>query len=71
MSAQQGLAVRFKDTAWDRVGQGLKAVRDVLVRSGVKAHSIEAAGRGEREPAVPTADEVAETRNRRVEIQIR
>jgi len=29
------------------------------------------AGRGEREPAVPTADEVAEARNRRVEIKIR
>jgi flagellar motor protein MotB len=29
------------------------------------------AGRGEREPIVPTEDEVAEPRNRRVEITVR
>ncbi len=39
VSAQQGLAVRFKDTAWDRVGQGMKAVRDVLVE-GLKRRRI-------------------------------
>jgi OOP family OmpA-OmpF porin len=32
---------------------------------------LTAIGRGEREPAVPTEDEVAEPRNRRAEIIIR
>jgi outer membrane protein OmpA-like peptidoglycan-associated protein len=32
---------------------------------------IEAAGRGERELAVPTADEVDEPRNRRVTVEVR
>ena len=35
------------------------------------AELITAYGRGEREPAVPTADEVAEPRNRRAEVIIR
>ncbi|WP_137734594.1 OmpA family protein [Pseudaquabacterium pictum] len=48
-----------------------EAVREILVRGGVPAAAITVAGRGEREPAVPTADEVAEARNRRVEIKIR
>jgi outer membrane protein OmpA-like peptidoglycan-associated protein len=38
---------------------------------GIPIHAINVAGRGEREPLVPTADEVAEPRNRRVEINIR
>lgn len=46
-------------------------IRDLLVMEGVAASSIEAAGRGEREPLVPTADEVDEARNRRVEINLR
>jgi OmpA-OmpF porin, OOP family len=48
-----------------------EAVRDLLVAAGVPAAAITVAGRGEREPEVPTADEVAEARNRRVEIKIR
>ena len=48
-----------------------EAVREILVAGGVPAAAITVAGRGEREPAVPTADEVAEARNRRVEIKIR
>lgn len=48
-----------------------EAMREILVRGGVPAAAITVAGRGEREPAVPTADEVAEARNRRVEIKIR
>ena len=48
-----------------------EAVRELLVAAGVPASAITVAGRGEREPAVPTADEVAEARNRRVEIKIR
>jgi outer membrane protein OmpA-like peptidoglycan-associated protein len=46
-------------------------VRDDLVKLGVPADRIEVAGRGEREPLVPTEDEVAEPRNRRVEISVR
>ncbi len=46
-------------------------VRDELVKAGVAADRILVAGRGEREPLVPTADEVAEARNRRVEINVR
>ncbi len=48
-----------------------EAVREILVTAGVARSAITVAGRGEREPAVPTADEVAEARNRRVEIKIR
>ena len=48
-----------------------EAVRDLLVATGVARSAITAVGRGEREPAVPTADEVGEARNRRVEIKIR
>jgi outer membrane protein OmpA-like peptidoglycan-associated protein len=46
-------------------------VRDALIGAGIGAQQIEVAGRGEREPLVPTADEVAEPRNRRVEINVR
>ncbi len=47
------------------------AVRELLVGAGVARALISVAGRGERAPLVPTADEVAEPRNRRVEIKIR
>lgn len=46
-------------------------VVDMLKGRGFPAARIEAVGRGEREPAVPTRDEVSEPRNRRVEILIR
>ena len=46
-------------------------IRAQLVAQGIAADSIEASGRGEREPLVATADEVAEARNRRVEILVR
>ena len=46
-------------------------VREMFVQRGVPASHIEAAGRGERELAVPTSDNVNEPRNRRVEIQVR
>jgi outer membrane protein OmpA-like peptidoglycan-associated protein len=46
-------------------------VQAILIENGVAADSIELAGRGELEPAVETADEVSEARNRRVEISIR
>ncbi|MGH6931179.1 MAG: OmpA family protein [Dongiaceae bacterium] len=44
------------------------AVREALVAGGVPAEAITVAGRGESEPAVPTADGVREQANRRVEI---
>ena len=47
------------------------AVQELLVAAGIKPALIEIAGRGEREPLVPTADEVAEAKNRRVEISVR
>jgi outer membrane protein OmpA-like peptidoglycan-associated protein len=46
-------------------------VRDDLVKLGIPADRMEVAGRGEREPLLPTEDEVPEPRNRRVEISVR
>lgn len=46
-------------------------VKELLARRGVPAMSIQAAGRGKREPLVRTSDDVAELRNRRVEIIVR
>ncbi|MBX9904470.1 MAG: OmpA family protein [Burkholderiales bacterium] len=51
--------------------QRAERVRADFIRRGVAERSISVAGRGEREPLVATADEVAEARNRRVEINIR
>ena len=51
--------------------QRAMTVRDLLVQVGVPASTIAISGRGERELMVPTADEVAEPRNRRVEINLR
>lgn len=51
--------------------QRAETVRDLLVRAGIQASLITIAGRGEREPAVPTADEVPSAQNRRVEINLR
>jgi len=48
-----------------------EVVRLALVRAGIAHAQMEVAGRGEREPVVATADEVAEPRNRRVEITVR
>lgn len=47
-----------------------QSVRVLLQDSGIPS-AMEVAGRGEREPLVPTADEVAEAANRRVEISLR
>lgn len=46
-------------------------VRKDFLDRGIPDSAISFAGRGEREPIVPTADEVSEPRNRRVEINIR
>lgn len=50
--------------------QRAQTLRDLLVQIGVEAKAMDVAGRGEREPLVPTADEVPEERNRRVEISV-
>ena len=47
------------------------AVRQALIDSGVPAAWISTAYHGEGEPLFPTADEVSEPRNRRVEVTVR
>ncbi len=51
--------------------QRAEVVRSALLARGIAADKIVAVGRGKREPVVPTADGVAEPRNRRVEIEVR
>ena len=51
--------------------QRAETVRGFLLEAGFQAASMEVAGRGEREPLVPTPDEIAEPLNRRVEINVR
>ena len=51
--------------------QRAEVVRQLLVARGIAAERIVVVGRGERELVVITADNVAEPRNRRVEIQVR
>ncbi len=46
-------------------------LRDELVKLGAAADRVQVSGRGEREPLVATADEVAEPKNRRVEVTVR
>lgn len=48
-----------------------EGLRDLLIESGISAEKLEAVGRGERDPLVPTDDEVDEPKNRRVEISVR
>ena len=51
--------------------QRAERVRGELVKLGIAAARVQIAGRGEREPLVATDDEVAEPRNRRVEVSVR
>jgi len=51
--------------------QRAETMKGFLVRTGVPPERVQASGRGEREPLVPTADNVDEPRNRRVEISVR
>jgi len=51
--------------------QRAQRVRENFIAQGIAAERIRAAGRGEREPVVQTADGVDEPRNRRVEINVR
>ncbi len=46
-------------------------VRDLLLAGGVDPALVEVASHGEADPLVPTADGVAEPRNRRAEVTIR
>ncbi len=46
-------------------------MRELLVGRGLPGDRIQAAGRGKRELLIPTADNVSEPRNRRVEINVR
>lgn len=48
-----------------------ETIRDLLVGLGADAATISIAGRGELDLLVPTADGVAEPRNRRVEVTVR
>jgi outer membrane protein OmpA-like peptidoglycan-associated protein len=61
-------SVQFNDALSMRRAQ---KIRDDLVGLGISADQIQVAGRGEREPLVATEDEIAEPRNRRVEISVR
>lgn len=51
--------------------QRARIVRDELVRIGVDPVLIQVSAHGENDPLIPTADEVDELRNRRVEVFIR
>ena len=51
--------------------QRAEALRARLIELGGDPARISVAGRGEREPLVPTADGVAEPRNRRAELSVR
>ena len=48
-----------------------RAVQALLIEQGFKPELIDAVGRGERSPLIPTEDEVEEPRNRRVEVVVR
>ena len=48
-----------------------RAVRDLLLRQAVAAELVELTSHGENNPLIPTADNVSEPRNRRVEVTIR
>lgn len=51
--------------------QRAEAVRELLTDKGIAAESIQVSSHGEGNPLIPTADEVAEARNRRVEVVVR
>ena len=48
-----------------------EAMRDELLRVGIPPELIEVSSHGEANPLIPTADEVPEPRNRRVEVSVR
>jgi outer membrane protein OmpA-like peptidoglycan-associated protein len=48
-----------------------QVAKDILVRAGLRPENIQVTSHGENDPLVPTADGVAEERNRRVAVTIR
>lgn len=48
-----------------------KAVRDILLSRGIRSGQMELRYHGKRDPLVPTEDNVAEPRNRRVEVVVK
>ena len=61
-------------TRGSNIGLGLRRaelIRKLLIEAGLSASLIEVASHGEADLLVPTGDEVAEPRNRRVEITVR
>ncbi|MGK0250386.1 MAG: outer membrane protein OmpA-like peptidoglycan-associated protein [Oleispira sp.] len=48
-----------------------QAVVDILINYGIAPEVMQATGRGEREQAVVTADNVSEAANRRVDVKVR
>ena len=48
-----------------------QAIAELIKAKGLKVHALSVESHGERNPLVKTADEVAEPRNRRVEISLR
>ena len=71
------LVVGHTDTIGDTLdndrlsAQRAERMKGHLVEIGIPPDRIRVAGRGEREPLIPTADNVDEPRNRRVEIIVR
>src|SRR5438552_1215295 len=71
------LVIGHTDTVGDAAGndrlsaQRAETVKGFLVDIGIPVGRIRTAGRGERELLIPTADDVDEPRNRRVEINVR
>jgi outer membrane protein OmpA-like peptidoglycan-associated protein len=60
------------DESNDRLSlQRAQRIQVEMMTLGIAPGRVQVAGRGEREPVVPTADGVEEPRNRRVEIIIR
>lgn len=51
--------------------QRASAIRDLLVKRGVKGEYIQVSSHGEGNPLIKTGDNVAEARNRRVEVAVR
>ncbi len=61
-------SVQYNDTLSLRRAE---RCRDELIKLGIPKVRISVAGRGSREPEVPTPDQVPQPRNRRVEINVR
>ena len=61
-------------TATTNVDLGLRRaalIRDLLVAAGLDVRLVDLASHGESNPVVPTPDNTAEARNRRVEVSVR